>query len=521
MSYLLNIIIFFPALGALLLYVLKGENVRIFGIIVAVVELCFVALLCYEFNGNYEGIQFYKNYTLIESYGIGYCVGVDGISIFLLLLNALLTFLALYFFKYLKSSVIIAVLCLESIIMGVFCALDVLMFYVLWELTLLPVLYLLGVWGGERRIYAAYKYFAFAFTSSLITLVGILYFAYQYLLINGVWSFNLLDWYQIYLDVDVQKWLFFAFFAAMAVKIPLFPLHAWQPHAYTQAPMIGSVLIAAVLSKMGTYALLRFLLPLFPNTSYFMGTCIGILCVIMVLYGALLAYAQKESKTLLAYASLSHMGIIVLGVFSLNSEGMSGAVFFMVAHGIIVGSLFLLLGVLESRFCSSNIDELRGLAHTMPQFSTTFGIVMMSSLGLPLTMGFVAEVLCLYGFFKTHPILAFLAGSSFFVGAIYMLTFFKKVFFGTTIPSLSSLKDLNLREKIVFAPLIAILIGFGIYPKPLLDPISASTDSLSRFISAKSESVLPKEPITDYEYPQSQPPRDFDDRVLTIPEIGE
>ncbi|WP_304648215.1 NADH-quinone oxidoreductase subunit M, partial [uncultured Helicobacter sp.] len=277
MNYLLSIIIFFPSFAATLLYVLKGENSRIFGIIAAALELLFVVLLWSEFNVGYGGIQFSSHIDIIHSYGISYYVGVDGISLFLIALNALITLLALCLFKYLKTSLIIATLCLESIMMGVFSALDVMLFYIFWELSLLPILYTLGVWGGEKRIYAAIKYFIYAFGGSIIMLLGILYFAYQYKLVMGVWSFNLLDWYQISLDWQTQKWLFVAFFVGMAVKIPLFPLHSWQPHTYTQAPFIGSALLSAVVSKMGAYALLRFVLPLFPNASDSLNVFIGII----------------------------------------------------------------------------------------------------------------------------------------------------------------------------------------------------------------------------------------------------
>lgn len=528
MNYLLNIVIFFPAFAALLLYVLKGENSRIFAILVGILELLFVALLWNEFNVNYGGIQLSTHYELISSYNISYFVGIDGISLFLLTLNAFITLLTLYFFKYLRTPLIIAILFLESIVMGVFSALDVMMFYIFWELSLLPVLYIIGVWGGERRIYASIKYFLYTFGASLVMLVGILYFAYQYFLIMGAWSFNLIDWYQISLDIDTQKWLFVAFFIGMAVKIPIFPLHSWQPHAYTQAPLVGSVLLSAVLSKMGTYGLLRLVLPLFPFTSSNISLFIGLVCVFMVVYGAFIALAQTNLKTFLAYSSLSHMGIIVLGIFSLNTEGLSGAVFFMVAHGVVVGALFMLVGVLQTRTQTQDLQDVQGLAHSMPKYSSVFGIVMMCSLGLPLTMGFVGEVLSLYGFFQVNPIIAFLAGSSFFVGAIYMLTMFRKVFFGSALPKYTTLKDLNLREKIVFIPILVIIIWLGVYPKPLLTPISTSAETLSQVIAAKIQLTNPATDNTmdnaeeKLEYPLGNIPQDFnDDGVLFIPRIGE
>lgn len=520
MNYLLNIIIFFPAFAAVVLYVLRGEKSRIFAIIVAALELLFVLLLWSEFNVNYGGIQFYSHTDIIHSYGVGYSVGIDGISLFLIALNALVTLLALSLFKYIKTSTVIAILFLESIIMGVFSALDVMLFYIFWEFSLLPVLYILGICGGERRIYAAIKYFIYTFSGSIIMLVGILYFAYQYKLISGAWSFNLLDWYQISLDSQVQKWLFIAFFIGMAVKIPLFPLHSWQPYAYTQAPFIGSALLSGVVSKMGTYGLLRFVLPLFPETSSLATLIISIICVFMVIYGAMLSLVQKDIKTLLAYGSLSHMGIIVLGIFSLNAEGLSGAVFFMVSHGLVVAALFFLVGSIYERIQTQQIAQIQGLAHSMPNLSSTFGIVMMCSLGLPLTMGFVGEVLCLYGFFKINPIMAFLAGSSFFVGAIYMLVLFKRVFLGTISPQHSTLKDFNLREKIVFAPILAIIIYFGIYPKPLLNPINTSVQTLTEIIEVKglNNKIETENPI----YPLAPIPNDFDDEgVLIIPNIGD
>lgn len=519
MNHLLNIIIFFPAFAALLLCVLRGENIRIFAIIVSALELFFTFLLWNEFNSNYEAIQFSIHYTLIQSFRISYFVGIDGISLFLLILNALITFFAIYFFKHLKTHLVIAILFLESIVMGVFSSLDVILFYIFWELSMLPVLYIIGVWGGANKVYATIKYFIYAFGSSLIMLIGILYYAYQYKIISGMWSFNLLDWYEFNLDPSLQNWLFVAFFIGVAVKIPLFPFHSWQAHAYTQAPIIGSALLAGVLSKMGTYAILRFILPLFPITSSDISMPIAILCVFMVIYGAMVAYAQKDIKTLFAYASISHMGIIVLGIFSLQSEGLSGAVFFMIAHGVIVASLFLLVGVFYERIRHQDLTQAYGLAHSMPQFSTIFGIVMMSSLGLPLTMGFVGEVLCLYGFFQVNPILAFLAGTSFFVGAIYMLNLYKKIFFGNN-SSFLVLKDLGLREKIVFVPVVAILIGFGIYPKPLLDSINTSVNTLVKTINSKQVPNL--DMILDIETISTPLPPEFDEKkILIIPNIGE
>lgn len=522
MDYLLSIIIFFPACATCILYMLKGENSRVFGIIIAILELLFVILLWSDFDTSYGGIQFYNRVSIIASYGIDYCIGVDSISLFLIMLNALVTLLALYFFKYITKGQITAILCLESIIMGVFSILDVMLFYVFWELSLLPVLYILGICGGERRIYAAIKYFIYAFGGSIIMLIGILYFAYQYHNIMGNWSFNVLDWYNVSLDIQTQKWLFIAFMIGMAVKIPLIPLHSWQPHTYTQAPMIGSAILAGIVSKMGTYALIRFVIALFPDMSASSSIFISIICVIMVIYGAMLCFVQKDIKTLLAYGSISHMGIIVLGIFSLNVEGLSGAVFFMVSHGLVVATLFFLSSAIYERIQTREISQMQGLAHNMPKLSSVFGIVMMCSLALPLTMGFVGEVLCLYGYFQVSPIMTFLAGSSFFVGAIYMLSLFKKVFLGTALPKYSTLNDLNLREKIVFAPIVAIIIYLGIYPKPLLNPISTSIQPLSQMIDSKTFNNAIQMMDSQNQYPYENIPDDFnDENMLIIPNIGD
>lgn len=523
MSYLLHIVIFFPLFGAFALCMLKGENSRIFAVLVSALELLFVLLLWGGFNIHYGGFQFMSDIPIIHTLGIGYTVGIDGISLTLITLNAILTLLALGLFKYITTSTSVAILFLEGILMGVFSALDVLLFYIFWEFSLLPILYMLGILGGNNRIYASIKYFIYAFGGSIIMLLGILYFAYQYSLIVGIWSFNLLDWYQISFDLQVQKWLFVAFFIGMAVKIPLFPLHSWQPHTYTQAPIIASALLAGIVSKMGTYALLRLLLPLFPDMSHIAQMTIGIICVFMVIYGAMLCLVQKDIKTLLAYSSFSHMGIMVLGIFSLNPLGLSGAVFFMLSHGLIIAALFFIVGMLYDRIRTQQISQMQGLAHSLPHLSTAFGIVMMASLGLPLTVGFVGEVLCLYGFFTMNPLIAFLAGSSFFVGAIYMLNVFRKVFFGMPLSQNAILRDVNAREKLILAPILALIIGFGIYPKPLLSPIDTSAQTIFQTMQSKilKHSSETTDNMIESEY-YEHIPNDFDDEgIRLIPNIGD
>lgn len=522
MDYLLHIVILLPAFGALLVYGLKSEFAKVFAIIVATLELILALMLLNGYDSELVGIYYFSKFELISHFGISYAIGIDSIALFLIILNAFVTLLALALCKDLSKALIIAVLCLESIVMGVFSALDAIIFYIFWELSLLPVLYIIGVCGGKDRIYASVKYFIYTFSASLAMLLGILYYAYQYALISGVWSFNMAEWAQVSLEPNM--WLFMAFFIAMAVKMPLFPLHSWQPYVYTQAPIIGSALLSGVLSKMGCYGLIRIVLPLFPIESAESSFIVAIICVIMVIYGAFLALAQSNIKTLLAYASLSHMGIIVLGIFSFTTEGLSGAVFFMLGHGIIVSSLFLIIGIIESKLNTQEIASLQGLAHNMPSLSTNFGIIMMASLGLPLTIGFVGEVLCLYGYFQVNKIMAFLAGFSLIVGAIYMLVLFKRVFFGESVAQNSHISDLSCCQKLCFLPILALVIVLGVYPKVLLDPLSLELNSLSQYIQAKQgieEFQDDEDRFKNLHLFDIKPMINNDDKPLLIPQLGD
>ncbi|MGX2983857.1 complex I subunit 4 family protein [Helicobacter sp. 23-1048] len=505
----MSVIIFFPVLCGVLMILWKESfmrkiffhnvpiSARSFGIFVGGIEIVLCGALFWYFDSHFSGFQFIHKIPLIDTLGIAYFVGVDGISLFLVLLSALIGFLGIVFIspdtpklRYFIANILL----LQGIVIGVFCALDVMMFYIFWELTLVPSLFIIGIWGGERRIYAGVKFFLYTFSASLVMLVGIVYYAYVFHLDSGVWSFNLLDWYDF--NLNVQSWLFIAFFLAFGVKSAMFPLHTWLPYAYGQAPIVGSVLLSALLSKMGIYGIIRFCFPLFPVASVDFTFIISIICVCMVVYGAFLAYAQKDIKQVVAYSSISHIGVIILGVFSLNVEGISGAVFFMVAHGIISAMLFMLVGVIQERKNTSMIESLGGLASIMPKFSTLFAIALLGSVGLPLTIGFVGEFLSLYGFFKVNKIITLLAGLSVVMGAVYMLSVFGRVFLGKLDSKTPTLNDVNAREKCALIPLALLIIAFGIYPKPILLPAQNSALMILDVVDSKLNYFDPLIPHT-------------------------
>ncbi|PAF42190.1 NADH-quinone oxidoreductase subunit M [Helicobacter sp. 11S03491-1] len=489
MEYLLSIVIFFPALASIFVFIMDNNVAKPYGITIGLIELILVIALWMGFDYTNPSMQFENIFSLIPDYGINYHVGIDGISLFLLLLNGFIIFLATIYLNQPndKNHLVVCLLLLESILMGVFSSLNMVLFYIFWEISLIPILYMIGAWGSGEKIYAALKFFLYTFVASLIMFIGILYFGYLYYIATGKWSFDILDWYHLVLPFNMQIWLFLAFFISIAVKIPIFPFHTWLPHAYGDAPTLGSVVLAAVLLKMGTYALVRFSLPLFPDASFALVIPVAILALFMVIYGGLLAFAQKDMKQVVAYSSISHMGVAVMGIFAINLEGIGGSVFAMVGHGIVSGALFMLVGMIYVRRRTRQISEFGGLATVMPNYATLFGIVMMANIGLPLTIGFVGEFFSLLGFFKAHPILTLLAGTSIILSAIYMLNLYKNVFFGllSNVKN-KTLKDLCPRELSVMIPFVMAIIFFGIYPKPILSPIQNSTKQLLQIMNDRA-----------------------------------
>ncbi len=488
MDYILSILIFFPVFAALIGFLVKEDSIKAYGILVTAIEFILSIVMWINFDVQDSSMQFTQSFPIIPSYGITYLVGIDGISLFLVIMTTFMTMISLIGLSETKAlkNLIITVLFLEMTMVGVFLALDAIIFYLFWELSLIPMLYIIGAWGGKLRVYAAIKFFLYTFFGSLIMLLGMLYLGYIYFQTTGNWSFNIQDWNMLILPFDLQLWLFIAFFAGFAIKVPMFPFHTWLPYAHGQAPTIGSVILAAVLLKMGTYGFVRFSLPLFPDASSYLVIPMAILALIAIVYTAMVAYAQEDMKQVIAYSSVSHMGVIILGIFALNVEGIAGAIFLMISHGIVSGALFMLVGVIYDRRHTKQIEEFGGLARVMPKYATIFAVILMASVGLPLTIGFVGEFLSLLGFFKISPTLTLIAGLTIILGAVYMLVMYKKSFFGEiTKEENKKLLDLNKKELTALIPLVALVILLGVYPKPILEPANNTVSKMIEIMHAK------------------------------------
>ncbi len=498
MKSLLTLLIFFPAVAGVFGFMIEKKAIRAYGIAVTTIEFILSLLLWIMYDGSNPGYQFVEKFPMVSDFGINYFLGIDGISLFLIILSTFMTMIALIglTIKEDLKNLVVTILFLEMTMVGVFASLDVILFYIFWELSLVPMLYIIGAWGSNLRIYAAVKFFLYTFAGSLLMLVGILYMAYLHHQVTGVWSFAIPDWQALPIDFTTQLWLFAAFFIGFAIKVPMVPFHTWLPYAHGQAPTIGSVILAAVLLKMGTYGFVRFSLPMFPDASVYFITPVAIIAIIMVIYTAMVAYAQKDMKQVIAYSSISHMGIIVIGTFAMNSEGITGSIFLMLSHGIVSGALFMLVGVIYDRTHTKMMDQFGGLASVMPNYATIFGIMMMASVGLPLTIGFVGEFLSLVGFFKISPAMTALAGTGIIIGAVYMLSLYKKSFFGPlTNPKNKNLSDLTAQELTALVPLVIMVVWLGVYPKPVLDPIDNSvkhmiTQMEHKAVTAEAKTTL-------------------------------
>lgn len=489
LDHILSVLIFFPVVAGIFGFMIQKDSIRTYGVSVAFIEFILSLWLWFAFDSSVSGMQFMEHIALIPSFGINYILGVDGISLFIIILAAFFTMIGIASLTDTPKvkNMIITLLFLQMTMVGVFAALDAIIFYVFWELSLIPMLYIIGAWGGPLRVYASVKFFLYTFAGSLVMLVGMLFMAYFFYQATGTWSFAILDWYRLVLPESFQLWLFAAFFVGFAIKVPMFPFHTWLPYAHGQAPTIGSVILAAILLKMGTYAFIRFSLPMFPDASVFFMYPIAILAIIMIIYTAMVAFAQKDVKQVVAYSSVSHMGVIILGTFALNVEGITGSIFLMIAHGVVSGALFLLVGVIYDRRHTKMMDQFGGIAHVMPRYATIFGIMMMASVGMPLTINFVGEFLSLLGFYQQSHMLTLLAGIAIIVGAIYMLAAYKKMFFGElTLEENRNLPDVNKRELIALVPLVAITIWLGVYPKPLLEPMNNSVESVVQLMHEKA-----------------------------------
>jgi len=494
---IISLITFLPLAGAIILIFINKEKrsfLLSFSFVITLITFIISLLLYFNFNSQTPDPQFVEKANWI-GYGINYHVGIDGISLFLVLLTTLLMPIAIlsswtYIQKRVKEYLIFMLL-LETGIIGVFVSLNLFLFYVFWEAMLIPMYFLIGAWGGPRRIYATLKFVLFTMLGSLLMLVAIFVLYTTYFKATGVYSFNLFDYHKLILNPSAQIWLFLAFALAFAIKVPMFPFHTWLPDAHVEAPTAGSVILAAVLLKMGAYGFLRFAFPLFPDALERFLPLLIILALIGIIYGGLMALIQKDVKSLVAYSSVSHMGLIMLAIFALNLEGTEGAIYQMLNHGLSTGALFLIVGILYERAHTRLIKDFGGVSKQMPVFSAFFMICMLSSVGLPGLNGFVGEVLCLFGVFKANKLVAILGVTTVILAAGYLLWMFQRVMQGPiTNEKILSFKDVNKREIAFLVPIIVLMFWMGIYPKPFLRKMDASVTHLLNQVSHRERVFL-------------------------------
>jgi NADH-quinone oxidoreductase subunit M len=481
-------IVALPIVGAILLLFVSDDEaraplVRRVALIVSLLVFAETLLLWARFNPASADFQFVERYAWIPAFGISYAVGVDGISLLLVVLTGFLTPLALLgswesVHKRVRAFSVVLLL-LESAMIGVFVSLDLFLFYVFWDAMLIPMYFLIGIWGYERRIYAAVKFILYTMAGSVLMLLAILGLAALHYSVNGVYSFDLLRLYKLAVPSDLQFWFFLAFALAFAIKVPLFPFHTWLPDAHVEAPTAGSVILAGVLLKMGTYGLVRFAFPLFPSAATAFAPYLAGLAVVGIIYGALVAMVQPDMKKLVAYSSVSHLGFVVLGIAAMNMQGVQGAVYQMLNHGVSTGGLFLLVGMLSDRRHTRLIAEFGGLKRVTPRLVAVFLIVTLSSIGLPGLNGFVGEFLILLGAFAWDPRMAVLAASGVVLSAVYMLWMFQRVNYGpVTRAENAALSDLQPREWAVLVPIVALVVLMGVLPNLFLRPMAPSVERL-------------------------------------------
>ncbi|HEY0710248.1 MAG TPA: NADH-quinone oxidoreductase subunit M [Polyangia bacterium] len=495
-----------PILGALLVMLVPKEEESLhrgIGLLTALVTFGVSLLILGDFDNGTAGLQLVVNRPWVSSMGINFHLGVDGISLWLVLLTTLMVPVTLFSPQAIGLRNIrvreftVAVLVMETGMIGAFLAADVFLFYVFWELMLVPMYFIIGIWGGERRLYASIKFVIYTLVGSLLMLAAILYLYVQVHALTGKWTFDYATFASLALPREAQLYCFGAFALAFLIKVPLFPLHTWLPDAHVEAPTGGSVILAAVMLKFGTYGLLRFAMAFFPLAAQEAAPLIAILSVIGIIFGALMAYVQDDVKKLVAYSSVSHLGFVVIGLLTLNAQGIQGAIYQMLAHGISTGGLFLGVGVLYERRHTRRLDDFGGLWKKMPLFSAFFLIIVLASVGLPGLCGFVGEFLILLGvftagkgwetgglpggsMFPSPMLLGALSASAVILAAMYLLTMYQKIFFGPLDKPENRdphVKDIHGREVWVFAIVAAVAFVMGVYPKPVLDSSAASVDA--------------------------------------------
>ena len=478
--FLLSIITYLPLLGVAIVALVKTDSAKKqTALIVSLATLAASLLLWTGWQDGDGGMQFLEEMPWFPEFGMNYLMGVDGISLFLVLLTTLLMPIAIYFSnQHVHEQIglyLILMLVLETAMIGVFLALDLVLFFVFFEFSLIPMYFLIGKWGGSNRVYAALKFFVYTFAGSALMLVAIL------VVYVHTGTFNLLEMDSAQISPAIQTWAFLAFALAFAIKVPLFPFHTWLPDAHVQAPTAGSILLAGVLLKMGTYGYLRFAIPLFPEAAARFGPWIAALAVIGILYGALVALVQKDVKSLVAYSSAAHLGYVMLGIVAFNPQGVSGAVLQMVNHGLSTGALFLMVGLLYERRHTRMLDDFGGLWQSVPIFCGFFLVVIMSSAGLPGLNGFIGEFSILLGAFASSPVFAVLGALGVILAAWYLLTAFRHIAQGPLTNPLNDkehLPDLRRGEIAMLLPLVLLFFIIGLFPNLFLDKINPSVESL-------------------------------------------
>ena len=498
---MLSSLLLLPLIGALLiLLVVRGDDehaaseARYIALFTTCVTFFASIFLWTSFDTTTANFQFVEKQDWFTGLNISYHLGIDGISLFMVLLTTFLMPICILCswesIKHRVRAFMVSFLLLEAMVIGVFCALDTIIFYGFFEGMLIPMYLIIGIWGGNRRIYAAYKFFLYTFAGSVLFLVAILYLYHAF----GTTSIPELIAAAPKLPLSVQKWLWLAMMASFAVKVPMWPVHTWLPDAHVQAPTAGSVILAGILLKMGAYGFLRFSLPMLPAASHYFAPLIFGLSIVAVIYTSLVALMQQDMKKLIAYSSVAHMGFVTIGIFAFNMQGVEGAIVQMISHGLVSGALFLCVGVVYDRLHTRDINRYGGVVNVMPRYAAIFMFFTMASVGLPSTSGFVGEFLILLGAFKANTWVAFLATSGVVLGAAYMLWLYARVIFGDIKNhEVGAMKELSGRELTLFIPVIVMVVWLGIYPKPYFSAMDASVTQLLKQASITDISTdIPK-----------------------------
>lgn len=494
----LTVLTFLPLVGAVLLLFVPRERedwIKGFALGVTLLEFLLSVVVFLKFEDTKPGMQFVEKVPWIPEWGAQYFMGIDGISLLLVVLTTYLMVLSILSSwssveKGLKEYMV-AFLLLETGMIGTFCALDLLLFYLFWEFTLIPMYLIIGVWGGPRRVYAAVKFFLYTMAGSVLMLLAILVLYFTHAKATGTHTFDLFALYGTQLRPEVELLLFSAFALAFAIKVPMFPFHTWLPDAHVEAPTAGSVILAGVLLKMGTYGFLRFAIPLFPYAAYKAIPVVSILALIGIIYGALVSMMQEDLKKLVAFSSVSHLGFVMLGMFAFTVQGVQGSVYQMLNHGVSTGALFILVGMVYERRHTRMIKEFGGLAKVMPVYATFLVIVALSSIGLPGTNGFVGEFTILLGTFKANHVYAVLGATGVILGAGYMLWMLRRVAFGPLKNALNEgLKDLDAREVLTLIPVVVMIFWMGLFPKTFFKKMDLAVENYLKDIKARQETLL-------------------------------